>query len=142
MAHLGGSYETNSSQSENSFGSDTFCSVTHIPSESTPITFESLLDPLSNISSLDSNQYSSSGRKTPLSRRRISSEAMLQTPKSSSRPNLSYSQMIRDVLLEHGRLTTKDICKRLSEKYPQNFSLDKKKWQVSLLYICLFIYLY
>ena len=56
----------------------------------------------------------------------------LRCPKKLLRPTPSFSQLVRDVLLEHDNLAANEICRILSKRYPDYFSMDNRNWQVSI----------
>lgn len=130
------SYETDHSFSDNSYDTQgSFFSQNDSISEKTPTEFSDVFNAAESNSPLKSERKfqttRTNGRRTPVPSRSFSADESSQTPKRSSRPALSFSQLIRDELMEHEGLTTNELCELLSQKYPLNFPMNEKRWKVN-----------
>jgi len=118
------SYDASSEYSESSTQSLSFPDIFgNQQPENTPTSFAGLF---SKIKPLFGNNKEKTlcGRDTPI--------LNLKCPKKLLRPAPSFSQLIRDVLLEHDSLSANEICRILSKRYPDYFSMDSKNWQASV----------
>ena len=63
---------------------------------------------------------------------RNASEGITKKSRKVRKPPIAYSTLVTEALLENTRLTARQICEFMAKKYPSNFSLKEKRWQVGL----------
>ena len=131
-----GNLETDSEYSVNSYCTQSSTSTQSSFSEqteSTPTNFSRFFTEL-KAESENNIKINYSGRKTPTQDGGLSVQSN-HTPKHLSRPPFSFSQLIRDELLEKDNLTVNEICELLCRKHPKYFSMDNKKLKVGCLIV-------